>query len=880
MASKNTFLQQFSISSLIALTGIWVPFIHLYLINTGNLTLPLSVHVPQLGILTAVVVGIALSIQMLAPSRFRTGVSCFLLFVGIFLWAESTLFIGHFGIFQGGDLDWDRNRTLFFLELVLVAAFVAAALRFKGRLLHHAFVISVLLTLSSTANLYRPFRENLSRHGTGLEYTFTQDGVFRVSPEKNVLIFVLDTFQSDVFAEIIVAHSELKKMLDGFTYFPNATSAFPKTYTSIPDLLTGQAFENSQPFSQYKRKAYLGDSLPRVLKRRGFDVRYRSFAWQPYFAHPEVADNLAALSSADDRRWMQNHEFIQLCNLSLFRISPFLAKPWVYNDNQFRIREAALPRPVAKPQYVLGSRQRTYSKGNPAEDLALLDQMVAFLSATEEKPSFRVFHFRGTHVPLNLNRNLTYIGKQPRTRDAFKGQAEAMLKMLSIVLGKLKDLSVYDNSMIFVVADHGAGEFGKVGIREDDIRTLGLDAPFSAPDEPVPTTIVQGGIPLMLAKRIAETGPMAVSFAPVALGDVINTVFRELGFQDLARGPSIYEIPEGSPRTRLHRHYQFTKMELEYIVPMTEYRITGFSWDPASWSLTGRNLNRQAAESIDGALVVLGQNGNLDTFDHEGWSKPQSQGRFIVGGSASVVIPVVEDSRTRSLEIGMDPRYIPANPVPMEVRVNDVSLGMFTASRGNPASLWAIIPDQSINQESKLSISLDLESDRNASPLIIEIQVNHDHQRLSYALGDTLSFVGGGNATGCLGHGWSVRENWGTWTLGYGANLYFALESVPIGDLEVEARIRPAIFGHSPPLLVDVMANGTTVSKWSFAEGDAQEKTFQVPCSLVRDSRALDLMFRIRNPRSPQDFSPRTDARQLGVGLFSLVIRDANPVEK
>jgi len=879
VTSRNEFLPRLAISSLLAITGLWIPFLHLYLLNTDNLTLLLSVHLPQLGILTAVIVGVGLAIQMLVPARLRTGVSCCLFFVGTFFWAESTLFIGDFGILQGGDIDWDRNRYLLLLELVLVVVFVAAAFRFKGRLVSRAPLIVVLLTISSVANLYPPFRANQPRPKTQLEYAFTQEGVFQLSPVKNVLIFILDTFQSDVFAEIIADRPELKEMLDGFTYFPDATSMFPKTYTSIPHILTGRAFDNSQPFPLYQREAYLGDSLPRVLKSNGFDVRYRSFSWRSYFAHPDVADNLATISSAADRQWMQEHEFTQLCNLSLFRLSPYLAKPWVYNDNAFRIRDFTLLRSTAKSQYELGGEDQVYSKGNQVQDLALLDQLVAFLTATGEKPTFRIFHFVGTHTPLNLDRNLNYIGKQPKTSEAFRSQAEAMLKIMSIVFDDLREMGAYDNSMIFVIGDHGAGEFGQVGIREDDIRALGLDVPFSTPDEPIPTFIVQGGIPLVLAKRIAQTGPMTVSFAPVALGDIGNTVFRELGYSDVAQGPSLFDIPEHSSRTRWHRHYQFTRSGLDYIVPMTEYRITGFSWDPASWSPTGRDLNGQAAGAIDGALVVFGRNGNLDDFDHEGWSEPHSQGRSIVGTTASVVIPIAQDPRTMTLEIDMDPRHMPSDPIPLQVFVNNEIVAIFTMSRGTPSRYWAIVPDRIVRQESELSILFDLEDSGGASPLIIDMQVVYDRERWPCTIGDALSFSGGGNATGYLGHGWSGRENWGIWTLGHGANLYFALDSAPVGDLEIEARFRTAIFRGSPPLLVDVIANGTTVSEWSLAKSGWQEETFRVPGSLVRESQVLDLIFCIRNPRSPRDFGQSTDSRQLGLGFSKLVVRNSKSVE-
>jgi hypothetical protein len=53
--------------------------------------------------------------------------------------------------------------------------------------------------------------------------------IYQFSPEKNVLIIVLDGFQGDVFQEIIDESPQYRKRFDGFTYYRDALGGYPVT---------------------------------------------------------------------------------------------------------------------------------------------------------------------------------------------------------------------------------------------------------------------------------------------------------------------------------------------------------------------------------------------------------------------------------------------------------------------------------------------------------------------------------------------------------------------------------------------------------------------------------------------------------------------------
>ncbi len=873
LSSKSDLVSQLTISLLLVITGLWVPTIHLFFLNSVNFTLPFSVHLPLLGLLSAGIFSLSFLLLLISPARIRSGLSCFLLFLGIFFWAESTLLIGDFGFLQGGDMDWGKNQYLLYLEILLVGLFGFLSFRFRENLMRKTGLIFLVVIISSLANIFPAFQAHMSRTKTPTRHTFTQEGVLQLSPEKNVLIYIIDTFQSDVFAEIITDQPELKNTLDGFTYFPNSISAFPKTYASIPNILTGKAFDNSTPFPLFLRDAYLANSAPKVLKEKGFDVRYRSFTWQPYLADPLVADNLTDIKSAEGRQWMQSHEFNQLSNLALFRLSPFLLKPWVYNDNEFRLRESPIPQDTSHPVDHLSEVESVYSGGNKVEDLKFHDEVMAFLSTEGNKPAFRVFHFAGVHEPLSLDQDLNYIGKQSNSRGPFKEQAIGMLKMLDLEFQRLREIGAYDNSLIFVVGDHGCGEHRQVGFRSAAALDLGLEIDLNIPDNPVGEEVIRGAVPVILVKPMGSSGIMDLSTAPVQLGDIPNTIFQELGYGKAADGPSILEIPESSDRKRYHRQYRFAGWGQDFIVPLTEFEVSGFSWAPSSWAPTGRDLNQLAVETIDGQLIILGQGGNLDSFDHEGWINPEAQGRFFTGGKASISIPVKGDSKTKWIGIRTRPYRASKTPVPLTVTINSKPVATWNFSSASPEYIKSTIPHRLFEAGKTFDLGFEFGDPDKSGPFFIEIRIIDVPDFTPFTIGDSLSFVTKGNSVDYVREGFYHHENWGTWTVGHSARICMTLDALPTEDLEIEMKLRPAVFPKSPPVIADVVANGTLMKQLSFTKNGWHTLSFTLPKELISESHELDLLFTIHNPRAARDYKKTGDARKIGLGFSHLIIR-------
>jgi len=74
----------------------------------------------------------------------------------------------------------------------------------------------------------------------------------------------------------------------------------------------------------------------------------------------------------------------------------------------------------------------------------------------------------------------------------------------------------------------------------------------------------------------------------VCVGDIPQTVVEELGLEGRFPGISMFRLQEGDRRERIYRAFLGPQENVDFLAPLYEYAVNGFSWDDASWSETGK----------------------------------------------------------------------------------------------------------------------------------------------------------------------------------------------------------------------------------------------------------------------------------------------------
>ncbi len=564
---------------------------------------------PYLGIIALGVFLVLTLLLLLLPCRFRLherGVA-FVLALGLLLWLQGNILLWQYGALSGHEIAWGEKALNGLIDTPLWVAALILALWRPGFLYRRVKAISLLFLaiqlLSTSITVVRqPEMPSFKK------YQFDRMVEFDFSSRRNVIVLILDSFQSDVFQEIIDRDPSYRDIFGDFTYFRNTTGGFPSTYASIPLLLTGQYYSNSVPIQSFIAQAYSSpSSVPYQLTRRGWQVHLVPLVPNTIYFDPAVLSNIKKRT-----RRMSDSRLVWLIDLTLFRHLPHLLKRVIYHDGHWFlsrwIRKDVLanllnedeppPRSLKAIRSRLAQRRkfphvssRNHMRGVDLvrdslpvnSDSRFIANFLMQAAAVNESHVFKLYHWRGPHEPIQMNADFERVNL-PLNRANLTDLARGELKLVRLFLDGLREMGIYDQALIFILGDHGH-PFGAYDVRvPPDLGEAGAAA------APGFDRVLRSGIPLLLAKRPGDRGELRITDAPASLADVPATIFDELGMEKQGSGEPLFSIPVDRPRERRFFHYSWKHSNWmnAYLPPLVEYRILGHAWLAPSWQATGK----------------------------------------------------------------------------------------------------------------------------------------------------------------------------------------------------------------------------------------------------------------------------------------------------
>ena len=497
-------------------------------------------------------------------------------------WLQGNVLLWQYGLLNGSPIDWASHRIHGLIDASIWCLVIAGTLlgsTYVNRMALWGSVALIVVQASGTALQASRSNDRWINH-----YSFDQSARFSFSRDRNVVILVLDTFQSDLFQELLDEDPDIAEWLSGFTYFRNATGGFPSTAPSIPLILTGRYYDNAVPFQDFVKSAFKSASLPQTLKEAKYHVYYNNlYYWPSLYADPSIASHVLKKTprwhDAQSRRWASG-----LMLLGVFRSLPQAGKRFLEGAVAGITPSLAWDDAYGEETLPMGPHARGDARADG--DIAFFRAMTALSSAAMKAPAFKYYHLWGIHAPLLHDENLQPV-TVPYTRENARHQAKGTLRLLRGYVETLTKLHIYDQSLLLIVADHGT-EFQPFLPRlvevDSRLRTGGSARPVA--------TSHSFGLPLVLVKPIAATGALKVSDAPVSLGDIPRTVTSALGIKSASPGESMFDPALTPNRPRRVLKYDATALHLtnRYFPPLTEYVVSGFSWFDESWHATGRKF--------------------------------------------------------------------------------------------------------------------------------------------------------------------------------------------------------------------------------------------------------------------------------------------------
>ena len=606
-----------------------------------------------------------------------------LFIVGLLFWLQGNVIVWNYGLFDGKPILWEQFAYRNWIDggvwLLLIIFTI-----YRPDIIHKLITKIGLLLIFTQATYITLLGLRQPELPSFKQYSISESTKFTFSKDKNVIILLIDTLQSNLFYEVLNEKKAYNDIFDGFSYFPDTVSSFPYTFLSIPSILTGQNYKNDQPTQNFIKNSYSQESLLKTLVNNGFRTEIYTEDPITLYFDTSLINNITRKETRFFDLKIKNH-VLYLSDVTLFRILPAQFKKYLYNDQNWRL---SLQNNNISPPVNNSSNIGQWGQ----KSINFVDNLTQKTTSDQEGSVFKFYHLRGTHLPYELTENLQ-IKVQPPDTESYKEQIRAMFTLTKAFLDKLKAIGVYDNSLIIVMADHGAG------IPSDSSSELLLDNSFTKNNlsNNIDKKIISSGLPLLLIKPENSREDMHIIKTPASLTDLPKTISDYLGIPNNFPGINLLATDTAPTlRKRVFYDYDIEDENIwknDYISFLNEYSINGFSWKGSSWLSTGTRF-LPYGKTVDlsikynlGERIYFGKDTNSNNFMLGGWDNPEIDFNWTNESVATLRFVLAKPA---DKDLLLKTHFLP------HVYINDTKVGEWSADE--PKEHQITIPQNLISQ--------------------------------------------------------------------------------------------------------------------------------------------------------------------------------------
>jgi hypothetical protein len=579
-------------------------------------------------------------------------------------WISGVFLVPDFGSMDGTSFHLERHTAILNVHTVIfIVALAGAAFgmwKWPGYMIGGLAVLGSGLVALTVNNFY-----SVSTRQDALFEPVDPAEIALFSSEKNVLILVLDTFQSDILQEITENLPGLRNALDGFQFFPDTLGVAPTTYLTMPAFHSGVSYDRLISLPAFYDQGIRQDSFLGELARNDYRVDIINPIAGVCPENVDVCKQQEHLLL--NSRQVTETEALRLADLGIFRAIPGQFKRLVFQSG------SGIASRIFDEIPLTGLEHRIYNANS-------ILQMVADELTTTKRPSTaKLIHLLNTHPPFMFDAECAFIGvTQIIDRGHQTRQTECALKWVLYLFDAMKQGGVYDNSLIILTADTGAGSIHA----EDDLSSLYAQEHGVAPGKL--GRLIGGANPLLAIKQPGARGAMQTSTIQAQLTDIPKTVCASTGDCSNSLGLDLGSDRD-ELRARIYQYYQFKNeyWGLDYIPGITQYSVLGPLWLESSWTQSPddgapQEITRLNFSNEDDPGVFGAGWGVVET-ERENVSK-----RWAIAGQAELLLAL---PMGKNLVILFNIYQAPsANQQQMTLRINDQIIGSRTLREG----LWDV----------------------------------------------------------------------------------------------------------------------------------------------------------------------------------------------
>ena len=641
--------------------------------------------------------GLVLVALILGPNR-GTLYNALIIFLATVTYIHGSLLLWDTGVLDGAALDHNQSRRSV-IDGAIWLVLAGLALRHRLWLVRQGWMLCTVLLIFQIIGFAAKFPHlaKIPRNTLAMP-----DQLSLFSNEKNVIHIILDAFQANVFEQLLKKNPQLEEQFSGFTFFRDALTSSDVTYLSVPATLSGKAFTNETTITQYHQQTLGGSNLYTFLASNNYSVDLATPVWwnlgndlfSGYYRIPTPYSDReqAVLSSA-----------LLLMDISIYRQLPYFFKPYGYNHGNWQLSSRLTARPEMQFQHFAHNE--------------FLQDLTTRMSAGAKQAKYKFIHLVTPHAPLVSRADCSFTGAELEySMNTFSAQSSCTLGSVLGFIQKLKDLDLYDRSLIIIHGDHGGGVAFSMRDAEGN-PTTSAEALHRVWGNP---------LPLVLVKPPGAGGRLAISDNPVSLLDIPATVADLLETGSPFPGVSMYDLdrpatPERTYyRSTMHRNDAAAKDRFD---TFSSYTVTGSIYDTGAWS--DEILFQGPVAGVDGAYawgtpLSFGSTGTFKSFQNGGWTITRSRDvSWTSDYRVGLSIPFAATDADLLMKVAVKPFLAPGKLDQQNVSIlvgdNVVAKWRLTENRFQTHEL--ILPASMINRDGKTEISFVLPDARSPESL-------------------------------------------------------------------------------------------------------------------------------------------------------------------
>lgn len=358
-----------------------------------------------------------------------------------------------YNVLDGSKIDWvsmiDKGlmNTAIWL-LIIIFPYLFKKLKKEKNFRTFTSIVSIFIILIEITTLTTVIinQEEPTQKEDNVVNALSNDNIFNLSKDENIIIFMSDTFEATYMNQILEQYPEYKEKLKDFTYFDNCTGVSFFTYSSMPTLLTGVECKVGNTLRENLKYCFENSDLYNVLRENNYSTEvYTEAALQPRY---DYIDNLEATKLTTTLK-TKTEVTKELYKYTMYRYLPHFLKPsFVVTSNDFYS--------IKNNDTALSYKEKAYYPDDVAFNEALLS---GGITTKNKKKSFKFYQTNGMHIPYDTTPDLKYDKSEEYSlkedRDKRFNEGLASINLLCNYIEELKKAGAYENTTIMFLADHG-----------------------------------------------------------------------------------------------------------------------------------------------------------------------------------------------------------------------------------------------------------------------------------------------------------------------------------------------------------------------------------------------------------------------------------------